>query len=341
MRITGFGGRAYSGALPHLDCGESGSTLRFLIPIALAVAGGGVFTGRGRLMQRPQKPYFDLFEEKGIAWRQEGDRLTVSGALPAGDYRLPGNVSSQFFTGLLLALPLAAGGSELRSTTALESADYIDMTLDAQALAGVRIGGGGGAYTVSPQRYRPFEAEAEADWSQAAFWLAARMLGSDVTLRGMNEDSRQGDKRIAAFAEVLSRPGDAVIDVSQCPDLVPPLAAMAAVREGSCRIEGAARLRMKESDRLSSVTAALRALGAEIEEQPDALELRGVKALRGGAVVDCCGDHRIAMMTAVAATRCEGGPVRLRGAECVKKSYPDFWEVYQSLGGECHELSMG
>ena len=337
LRVTGIGGKAPSSAQPRFDCGESGSTLRFFLPAALAVRGGGVFTGRGRLMRRPQKPYFDLFDEKGIAWRQEGDTLTVAGTLPAGVYRLPGNVSSQFFTGLLLALPLAEGESEIRATTALESADYIAMTLDALSLAGVESEGEDGRWLVRPQAFRPFEAAVEADWSQAAFWIAARFLGNELTVEGLNAASRQGDRRIAAFAGRLAAPGDLVLDVTQCPDLVPPLAAMAALREGSCRIEGAARLRLKESDRLASVTAALRALGAEIREEPDALVLRGVKSLRGGAV-DCCGDHRIAMMAAVAATRCEGGSVKLFGADCVKKSYPDFWEVYERLGGECHVL---
>ncbi len=333
LYVTGRGG-ARRGEPPHFDCGESGSTLRFLLPVALAVCGGGVFTGRGRLMRRPQGPYRELFEKKGIDWRQKGDTLTVSGALPAGEYRLPGDVSSQFFTGLLLALPLAEGVSTVRASTPPESADYIAMTLDALALAGVRIEETDGGFRVTPQKYRPFEAVVEADWSQAAFWIAARTLGNDLSVRGLDPVSRQGDRRIAACAERLAGPGNVEIDVRQCPDLVPPLAVMAAVREGGCRIVGAARLRLKESDRLASVTAALRALGAEIVEEPEALELRGVGTLHGGEV-DCCGDHRIAMMAAAAATRCSG-PVRLRGADCVSKSYPDFWDVYKSLGGECH-----
>ena len=336
LRMTGRGGSARREEPPRFDCGESGSTLRFLLPVALAVCGGGVFTGRGRLMRRPQGPSRELFDMKGIDWRQEGDTLTVSGALPAGEYSLPGDVSSQFFSGLLLALPLADGVSTVRASTPPESADYIAMTLDALALAGVRIEETDGGFRVTPQKYRPFEAAVEADWSQAAFWIAARTLGNDVSVRGLDPASRQGDKRIAACAERLAAPGDVEIDVRQCPDLVPPLAVMAALREGSCRIGGAARLRHKESDRLTSVTAALRALGAEIREEPEALVLRGVPALQGGAV-DCCGDHRIAMMAAVAAARCRG-PVRLHGADCVKKSYPDFWDVYQSLGGECHVL---
>jgi 3-phosphoshikimate 1-carboxyvinyltransferase len=342
ITVEGIGGRRWRGGLPRLDCGESGSTLRFLIPVALAVAGGGVFTGRGRLMQRPQDPYRTLLEEKGVRWEQQGNTLTVQGTLRAGEYRLPGDVSSQFFTGLLLALPLAEGHSAIVPTTAVDSADYITMTRQAQSLAGVESRRrADGAFLTGHQTYRPLERTVENDWSQAAFWYAAAHLGSGVTVAGMDNASAQGDRRITDFAAALGRDGDVTLDVSQCPDLVPPLAAMAAVRRGRCRLTGAARLRMKESDRLSTVTGALRALGADIREEPAALVIQGAEALRGGAGVDCCGDHRIAMMAAVAATACTGGAVRLRGAECVRKSYPDFWEVYQSLGGKIHVIDLG
>ena len=342
IQIEGIGGKEYRGELPHLDCGESGSTLRFFLPIALAVAGGAVFTGRGRLMQRPQKPYFDLFDGMGIEYEQKGDVLKVKGRLRAGQYRLPGNVSSQFFTGLLFALPLLDGKSEMIPTTELESLDYILMTIQSQELAGLEPPGReNGGFVVKGQSYRPMEVSVEADWSQAGFWYAARALGSDVEICGMSDASLQGDKRIAEFARLLSREGDAEIDVSQCPDLVPPLAAMAAVRKGDCRITGAARLRIKESDRLATVTAALNALGAKVEEYPEELLIHGVDVLRGGAVIDCCNDHRIAMMCAVAATRCRGGDTVLLGAECVRKSYPNFWQVYRELGGDMDVLDMG
>ena len=342
IQIEGIGGKEYRGELPRLDCGESGSTLRFFLPIALAVAGGAVFTGRGRLMQRPQKPYFDLFDGMGIEYEQKGDVLKVKGRLRAGQYRLPGNVSSQFFTGLLFALPLLDGKSEMIPTTELESLDYIRMTIQSQELAGLEPPGReNGGFVVKGQSYRPMEVSVEADWSQAGFWYAARALGSDVEICGMSDASLQGDKRIAEFARLLSREGDAEIDVSQCPDLVPPLAAMAAVRKGDCRITGAARLRIKESDRLATVTAALNALGAKVEEYPEELLIHGVDVLRGGAVIDCCNDHRIAMMCAVAATRCRGGDTVLLGAECVRKSYPDFWQVYRELGGDMDVLDMG
>lgn len=338
LEITGIGGRRCTGEdLPRLDCGESGSTLRFLIPIALAVAGGGVFTGHGRLMERPQGPYFDLFREKGIFFEQRDGVLTVRGKLTPGEYRLPGNVSSQFFTGLLFALPLLESPSTIVPTTAVESWDYICMTLDALAGAGVAVPEPrrGGAFSISPHPYRSFDRRVEADWSQAGFWYAADFLDSRVDIRGLNPDSAQGDKAVSELYWRLARPGDTEIDVSGCPDLLPPLAVMAAARSGTTRFVNAARLRMKESDRLSTTAALLTALGGRAEEGPDFLTVHG-GTLTGG-MVDCANDHRIAMAAAIAATACTG-PVTVLGAQCVQKSYPDFWEVYKNLGGDIHVL---
>lgn len=339
IKVTGIGGKPYTGALPHMDCGESGSTLRFLIPIALAVAGGGVFTGRGRLMQRPQKPYFDMFREKGITYGRQADVLTVTGKLPSGEYALPGDVSSQFFTGLMLALPLVDGKSTLRSTTVLESADYLTMTREAQEVAGVTVTDNG-AYHITPMAYQSFAATVEGDWSQAAFWCAAKALGGEVTLQGMNPKSSQGDMRVLEVYEKLSRPGDVELDVSQCPDLVPPIAAIAAVRRGTTRIVNARRLRIKESDRLATVTETLNKMGAQIEEGEDNLTIFGLEELSGGGAVYCCGDHRIAMMAGIAAMRCRQ-PVALMGADCVNKSYPTFWDDYHGLGGKNNVIIHG
>lgn len=328
-------------ALPHFDCGESGSTLRFLIPIALAVAGGGVFTGHGRLMERPQKPYFDLFDEKGIYYNLENGVLTVRGTLESGEYALPGNVSSQFFTGLLYALPLLPGDSRIRSTTALESRSYIDMTMDALSAAGVMsrprddMGEEGDCFFVrGGSVYQPCDRTVESDWSQAGFYYVARTMGNALEIRGLEKDSAQGDRAVAAWCDRLAEGGEVSLDVSDCPDLVPPLAVCAALRGkgAATHITGAARLRIKESDRLSAVTQVLNALGAEIEELPDGLNICGVHELRGGAAVDAHNDHRIAMMAAMAATCCRE-PVTVIGAECVKKSYPNFWEDYEMLGG--------
>jgi len=324
--------------IAEFNCMESGSTLRFLIPIALALRGGGRFTGHGRLMERPQQPYFDLFDEKGIRYELKNGFLTVEGQLTPGAFRLPGNVSSQFVTGLLYALPLLAGDSRIVLTTDLESRSYVDMTLEALSAFGVTAAWEDSRTLAVPggQSYIPATVRVEGDWSQAAFWFAAISLGSRLEIEGLQQLSAQGDRVIRDHFVRLTPPGDVDIDLSGCPDLAPPLAAMAVLRRGDTRLLNAGRLRLKESDRLTSITAALGALGASIEEQPDSLIVHGVETLAGGCTVDCWNDHRIAMMTAIAATRCEK-PVALLGAECVAKSYPDFWRDYQMLGGEIRE----
>ena len=307
LRVHGLGnGIVIAPPYALLDCGESGSTLRFLIPVGLLIQGEASFTGRGRLMERPLKPYEDLFREKGIAWKLADNVLTVNGgrgygtlALDPGTYRLPGNVSSQFFTGLLFVMPLLEGDSTLVSTTPLESRDYLEMTRQAQAAAGVtsRWLDENTLFVPGGQTYQSFEATAEADWSQAGFWYAADFLDSRVDIRGLNPDSAQGDKAVSELYWRLARPGDTEIDVSGCPDLT--------------------------------------ALGGRAEEGPDFLTVHG-GTLTGG-MVDCANDHRIAMAAAIAATACTG-PVTVLGAQCVQKSYPDFWEVYKNLGGDIHVL---
>ena len=341
IRITGNGGRrTQGGELPRLDCGESGSTLRFLIPIALVLRGGGVFTGHGRLMERPQGPYMDLFSQRGISWEQENGEITIRGTLTPGEYALPGNVSSQFFTGLFFALPLLDGDSVVVPTTNLESVSYLAITREAQERFGVKMRRERGCiHRISgPQCYRPCRCRVEADWSQAAFWYAAKQLGSAVTVTGMNPASPQGDRIIVDMQDFFrNQPGHRSLDVCHIPDLVPPLAAMAAGSGGCTRLKNAGRLRMKESDRIATVCKTLKAFGVRAEEGVDSLTIFGQERFRGDRIIDCCNDHRIAMMAAVLATRADG-PVTLTGAECVKKSYPDFWEEYQRLGGEIHVL---
>lgn len=367
LTITGIGKKRTPYApcmcgITHLDCGESGSTLRFLIPVALAVAGGAFFTGRGRLLARPQEPYADLFAEKGIFFAHEAQAITVGGDLTPGEYHLPGDVSSQFITGLLYALPLLDGDSTIRITTAkLESVDYVAMTLDALKQFGVTVEHKGWMTYHIPgnQTYQPQQLAVEADWSQAGFWYAAAGIGNEVEVTGMNPKSIQGDKEIVNWGRMIDgrpmeggvsvpilgkasqamRPSTPVstahatsIDVSHCPDLVPPAAAWGAMMNGTLYLNNAARLRIKESDRLAAVTATLNAMGAKVTEGEDNLIIEGQTSLKGGVTVDCCNDHRIAMMAAIAATRCEA-PVTLVGAECVKKSYPNFWEDYEKLGG--------
>ena len=322
-----------AGDVPRLDCGESGSTLRFVIPIALALRGGGVFTGRGRLMERPQQPYFDIFDEKGIFYEQKDGILTVQGTLTPGLYRLPGNVSSQFVTGLLYALPLLSGDSLIQITTPLESSGYVDMTLDMLKAFGVTVEHDNYEIFRIPgnQVYHARNITIESDWSQAGFWYAANFLDNHVSIQGLNADSTQGDRVMASLYRKLAKPGDVDIDVSGCPDLLPPLAVMAAVRNGTTHFINAARLRIKESDRLATTAALLNRLGSSAEDGPDSLTVRGIPSFSGGTV-DGANDHRIVMAAAIAATRADA-PLTILGAEAVNKSYPSFWDDYKRLGG--------
>lgn len=320
--------------LPLMDCGESGSTLRFLLPLALVLRGGGRFTGRGRLMERPQGPYEDIFQKQGVWIRREDGILTVEGNLSPGSYELPGDVSSQFVTGLLFALPLLWEDSEIHLTSPLESRDYVDMTLEVLHAFGIQAQwspDGQSLHIAGNQRYTPTEMTAEGDWSQAAFWYAANFLDNALKIEGLRFDSAQGDKAIHPFYTLLAQNGDVELDLSDYPDLVPPLAIMAAVRSGTTRFSNVARLRLKESDRLTTTAALVNALGGQAEELPDALVFHGVSHLVGGTA-DGANDHRIVMAAAIAATCCSG-PVTILGAQAVNKSYPTFFEEYQRLGG--------
>ena len=290
-------------------------------------------------MERPQKPYFDLFLERGIHYEQVDNILTVQGELEPGEFSLPGDVSSQFVTGLLYALHFMERDSRILLTTPLESAGYVRMTLEVLSAFGVEIENRGFREFLVPgeQFCQARDLTMEGDWSQAAFWYAAKALGSPVEIAGLREDSSQGDRVVRdLFPRLCREEGEVELDLSGCPDLLPPLAVMAAGRRGTTRFTGAARLRLKESDRLDTVHDLLSALGCPSEEGPDShLVYRG-KPLAGG-VVDGAGDHRIVMAAAIAATACQG-PVTILGAGAVEKSYPAFWQDYKELGGEVHVL---
>lgn len=327
-----------SASLPLLDCGESGSTLRFLLPLALALRGGGVFTGRGRLMERPMGPYEELCRWQGIDYILENGYLTVRGSLKPGLFPMEGNLSSQFVSGLLFALPLLSGGSEILLTTPLESAGYVEMTLQVLRRFGVQASYDGDRRFQIPggQVFQPAPLSVEADYSQAAFFFTANSIGNEVTILNLTRDSVQGDRVIPELTEWLSRPGEVTLDVAQYPDLVPALALQSALREGQAtHLVNASRLRIKESDRLSAVAEELGKLGADIRQTADSLIIQGVSGFHGG-VVNSRNDHRIAMMLAIAATRADA-PVLLQDAGSVNKSYPGFWRDYVSLGGNCRE----
>ena len=334
-------------AQARLDVGESGSTLRFLLPVLGALGVQAEIRMHGRLPERPLSPLWEVLEAHGMRLQQDGTILHTDGQLIAGDYSLPGNVSSQFISGLLFALPLLGGNSTLTVTGALQSARYVSMTEQVLAEAGIltkkdgpvwQIGGG--------QRYAsPAVQTVEGDWSNAAFFLCMGALSATgVTVTGLNSTSLQADR---AVTEILVRFGaeltvseDAVtvrrgvlhgitLDAGPIPDLVPVVSCLAALCDGETRVENAARLRLKESDRLQTTAALLSALGGSVRELPDGLIISGRGRLSGGTA-DACGDHRIAMSAAMAACGCEG-PVTVSGSECVAKSYPAFWEDFASL----------
>ncbi len=316
----------------RLDCGESGSTLRFLLPVLCALGRGARVKMHGRLPERPLSPLWEELERRGARLsRPEPDVIAVEGRISGGEFEIAANVSSQFISGLLLALPLCGGG-RIGLTGTPESGAYIDITRRAQELFGVGSGFDGAAFSVAPgARYRsPGALEVEGDWSNAAFWLCARALGSAVECTGLDPDSPQGDRAVSELLGEIRR-GGAVVDAREIPDLVPVLAVCAAVSPGVTEFVNAGRLRIKESDRLESTAAMLRALGAEVAVKPDGLAVHGRECLDGG-VVDSANDHRIAMSAAVASTVCRGAATVL-GAQCVEKSYPGFWDDFVYLGG--------
>lgn len=337
-----------------LDCGESGSTLRFLLPVAGALGANATFQLAGRLAQRPMAPLLEQLEAHGCQTYldQKKKTLSISGQLTPGAYRLPGDVSSQFFTGLLFALPLLGEESILEIEGELESASYLQLTIQALAAFGVTPERMETGWIVRPQAYRtPGRAIVEGDWSNAAPWLCmGAMDGDSVTVKGLDPDSQQGDRAVCRVLGEMgvpihhtadrytSHPGrlhPTTIDARDIPDLVPVLAALAASIPGTTIITGAARLRLKESDRLATTAATLNALGGQVAVTDDGLILQGKAHLLGGTV-DAAGDHRIAMAAAVAACACSE-PVVITGAQAVEKSYPTFWHELRALGKPVEE----
>ncbi len=339
----------------QLDCSESGSTLRFLIPVAAAGGVEAEFTGHGKLPGRPIGVYTDQLPVKGVRCETSGGLpLRITGKLSSGVFEIPGNISSQFITGLLLALPLAEGDSEIRLTSGLQSVGYVNMTLKAMRDFGVAVESTENGWRIKGgQEYVPGSYEVEGDWSQAAFFMTAAALGSEITIDNLSLDSIQGDKecvdiyrRLGAVIEekngiLKMSPGKLrgiSLDASDIPDMVPAFAAAAAVAEGKTVITGAERLRIKESDRLKAVRDCLSRMGADISETPDGLIINGKERLSGG-FVEGYNDHRIVMSMAAAAVACENDVV-ITDMESVRKSYPSFFEDYRKLGGAA-DVIMG
>ena len=310
-----------------LDCSESGSTLRFMLPIVGALGVDTVFQMAGRLPQRPLSPLWEEMERMGCTLsRPTEDTVACTGKLVSGTYRISGGISSQFITGLLFALSLLDGESHLEITGKLESAPYVDMTLQALKRFGADVSRD---HIPGKQKLRsPGTICVEGDWSNAAFFLAANALGSEITIQGLCADSVQGDRAAAELIPVLEE--NITVSAADIPDLVPILAVVAGAKKGAVFTD-IRRLRLKESDRVATVIALLAALGGRAEADENTLTVYST-GYHGGTV-DAAGDHRIAMAAAIAATAATA-PVTVLGAQCTEKSYPKFWAEFKRLGGQ-------
>ena len=336
-----------------LDCGESGSTLRFLMSVAAVLGADVTFTGAGKLPQRPMGALTDVLAAHGMGFvRHSADELpvTCNGTLRGGEFSLPGNISSQYLTGLLFALPLASEDSVIEVTGGLTSASYIDMTIDALRIAGISVERQGNIFRIKGgQQYRmPVRMVVEGDWSSAAFWVVAGVIGKHpLTIGGMKNDSLQGDSAIIdhlrGMGAFISIEDDKVIampshlfgtelDCMDTPDLVPILSVAAAVAQGTTVFTNVGRLRFKESDRLAAMKSVLSAFGIDSTVGEETFTVYGGEPV-AKATVDSFGDHRIAMSAAVLSS-VAGGVTVIEGSGCVAKSYPSFFEDFAMLGGK-------
>lgn len=341
-----------------IDCIESGSTLRFLIPLSVLTGKKITFKGHGKLAERPLDIYYNIFNNQGIKYENDHGKLplTICGTLKPDNFYIRGDVSSQFITGLMFTLPLLEGDSHIIMETPLQSKGYVDLTIEVLRIFGISIENNNyESFDIrGNQNYKPAVYNVEGDYSQAAFWLAAGVLSGTVACQGLNIDSLQGDRSIIGIIQAMggnlqiknneiiahkSELKGIEIDASQIPDLVPVIAVMAALSKGQTMIRNAERLRIKESDRLRAIASELNKIGGRVVELDDGLIIEGVDSFIGGAA-DSWNDHRIAMSLAVAATRCDKSLI-ITGEKAVKKSYPGFWEDYRKLGGEICEWNMG
>lgn len=325
-----------------IDCNESGSTLRFIIPIAAALGTESTFTGKGRLPQRPIDIYKRELSKNGAEFLTQEMPYVVGGRLAGGRYEIEGDVSSQFVTGLIFALPLLEEDSEIVLTSRLESRPYVDITIDILRRFGIKILETKEGFSISGgQKYTPHDEKIEGDYSQAAFFYVANALGADIELGNLNENSVQGDKRILEIIDQVccnGHIGSFKADCSDIPDLVPILTVLGAFGSGESVIYNAKRLKIKESNRLETSAALVNSLGGSVEVTDDGLIIHPVKNMHGGEI-DSFGDHRIVMAAAVAAVAVDGDVI-IRGAEAAEKSYPDFFKDYIQLGGKANVINL-
>ncbi len=331
----------------EIDCNESGSTLRFLFPLSIVEENKVLFKGRGKLFKRPMTPYFENFEKYKIkhSYINENEIL-LEGKLKAGIYEIDGNISSQFITGLLFSLPLLEGESKIIINGKLESSNYIDISLDCLSKFGIKIINNSYQEFIieGNQSYRVGNYRTEADYSQAAFFLVANAIGSKIKINDLSENSLQGDKKIIDFISEIdkwSSKDTLILDGSETPDIIPILSLKAAVSGKKIEIVNVERLRIKESDRLKATVEELSKINFDLIEKKDSILINSrenFKVNKNEKIVSLSShsDHRIAMMIAIAAT-CYDGEILLDNLDCVKKSYPNFWEVFLSLGGKIYE----
>lgn len=318
-----------------LNCRESGSTLRFFIPLAMLCGKPVTFTGTQKLLSRPLEVYAQLARERGLPFHRRENTMLVQGPLTGGIFCLPGDVSSQFVSGLLFALPLADGDSRIRITTNLESKSYIDLTLQALGYFGVtaRWEDEKTLFVPGSQGYQAADLAVEGDYSGAAFYGAMNTLGGHITVTGLNPDSLQGDKVYARHLEALGA-GCPEIDLSDCPDLGPVLFAVAAARHGA-RFIGTRRLKLKESDRAEAMARELAAFGTQVTVEENAVTVTPLDFHPPRRPLEGHNDHRIVMALAVLLTRTGG---QIRGCQAVRKSFPDFFEKLIQLNIEVETI---
>ncbi|KNF09993.1 3-phosphoshikimate 1-carboxyvinyltransferase AroA [Gottschalkia purinilytica] len=342
-----------------IDCKESGSTIRFLIPIVTLTNDKITVTGRGRLVERPLDTYYNIFDKQQLKYTNNNGKLplTLEGKIQSGIFEIEGDVSSQFITGLLFTLPVLDEDSKIIITTELESKGYVDLTIDILQKFGIEIINNNYREFIikGNQTYKSRDYKVEGDYSQAAFWIVAGTLVGGIKCKDLDISSLQGDKAVIDIVREMggniseyedgievkaSKTKGVVIDASQCPDIIPVLSVLASLSEGTTKIINGKRLRIKESDRLTSTATELNKLGADIEELEDGLIIKGKDKLKGGVTVDSWNDHRIAMALGIASIKCEESIV-ITNSNSVTKSYPNFWDDFKKLGGNIDEWSMG
>ena len=333
-----------------IDCNESGSTLRFLIPLFALSEQSMIFTGKGRLLERPQSVYQELFAKQGLTFLQNKEQIVVRGPLQAGDYVLEGNISSQFISGLLFALPLLPAASSITVKEPFESASYVELTIDVLKRFGIEImrESHNRFMIKGNQQYQAAHDRVESDYSQAAFFAVLGALHKGITLSNLSVTSKQGDQAILAILEksgiiidqtkenVVIHGGEvqgSEIDLADCPDLGPILMVLGAFAKGMTHIYHAKRLRYKESDRIAAMETELKKLGVEISSSEDEIWIKGSPAYQGGVALEAHNDHRIVMSLAVATTLCKK-PCVIIGAQAISKSYPHFFADLERIRGK-------